>query len=90
MARRLAAAPEVSFVAITTGGYDVLVAALFRSNEELLQFATARLSKLRGVTRTSTSTVLKLVKRTLAVPLPATVPSPRPGRPRRRRRRRRR
>jgi Lrp/AsnC family transcriptional regulator for asnA, asnC and gidA len=70
VARRLAAAPEVSFLAITTGGYDIVVAAVFRSNEELLEFMTCRLAKIPGIIRTSTSSVLELVKRTLAVRLP--------------------
>ncbi len=70
VARRLAAAPEVSFVAITTGSYDIIAAAVFRSNEELLEFMTVQLPKIPGVLRTSTSSVLELVKRTLAVRLP--------------------
>jgi Lrp/AsnC family transcriptional regulator for asnA, asnC and gidA len=70
VAQRVAAAPEVTFVAITTGSYDILVAAVFRSNEELLEFVTGRLSRIPGISRTTTSSVLKLVKRTLSVRLP--------------------
>ena len=70
VAQRLASAPEVNFVGITTGGYDVLAAALFRSNDELLDFTTGRLASIPGIIRTSTSSVLHLVKRTLQVPLP--------------------
>jgi Lrp/AsnC family transcriptional regulator for asnA, asnC and gidA len=70
LARRLAAEPEVSFVAVTTGGYDILIAAVFRSNEELYAFMTGHVSKLPGIIRTSTSTVLDLVKRTLAFRVP--------------------
>lgn len=70
VAKRLAAAPEVYFVGITTGGYDVLAAAVFRSNDELLDFITRRLSSIPGIVRTSTSSVLEVVKRTMTFPLP--------------------
>jgi Lrp/AsnC family transcriptional regulator for asnA, asnC and gidA len=70
VAQRLARAPEVNFVGVTTGGYDVLAAALFRSNEELLDFTTLRLASIPGIIRTSTSSVLQLVKRTVNFPLP--------------------
>ncbi|MBI4240962.1 MAG: Lrp/AsnC ligand binding domain-containing protein, partial [Candidatus Rokubacteria bacterium] len=70
VAQRLAAAPEVYFVGITTGGYDVLAAAVFRSNDELLDFITRRLSGIPGIVRTSTSSVLHVVKRTMTFLLP--------------------
>ncbi|MBI4608402.1 MAG: Lrp/AsnC family transcriptional regulator [Candidatus Rokubacteria bacterium] len=73
VAQRLAAAPEVYFVGITTGGYDVLAAAVFRSNDELLDFITRRLSGIPGIVRTSTSSVLEVVKRTMTFPLPDTM-----------------
>jgi Lrp/AsnC family transcriptional regulator for asnA, asnC and gidA len=76
VAQQLAAAPEVYFVGITTGGYDVLAAAVFRSNDELLDFITRRLSSIPGIVRTSTSSVLEVVKRSMTIPLPDTrVPS---------------
>lgn len=81
VAQRLATAPEVYFVGITTGGYDVLAAAVFRSNDELLDFITRRLSGIPGIVRTSTSSVLEVVKRTMTFPLPDNVAS---GRRRRR------
>ena len=64
VARRLAEASEVYFVAIMAGGYDINVAAVFRSNAELLDFVTHRLSKIPGIVSTSTATVLELCKRT--------------------------
>ncbi len=70
VARQLAEAPEVYFVGITTGRCDVFVGAVFRSNRELLDFLTTRLAKIRGITRTSTSTVLEVVKRTLSLSVP--------------------
>jgi Lrp/AsnC family transcriptional regulator for asnA, asnC and gidA len=87
VARSLAAAPEVYFVGITTGGYDVLAAAVFRSNQGLLDFITRRLSRVPGIVRTTTSSVLEVVKRTptFVVPAAATI-NGRPSRSRRRRR----
>jgi Lrp/AsnC family transcriptional regulator for asnA, asnC and gidA len=70
VARQLAKAPETFFVGITTGRCDIFVSAVFRSNDELLDFLTTRLAKIRGITRTSTSTVLEVVKRTLALSVP--------------------
>jgi Lrp/AsnC family transcriptional regulator for asnA, asnC and gidA len=40
------------------------VAAVFRSNQELLDFITRRLSRVSGIVRTTTSSVLEVVKRT--------------------------
>jgi Lrp/AsnC family transcriptional regulator for asnA, asnC and gidA len=86
VAQQLAAAPEVYFVGITTGGYDVLAAAVFRSNDELLDFITRRLSGIPGIVRTSTSSVLQVVKRTMTFPLPDTTARGREPRTARRRR----
>ncbi|HZT18901.1 MAG TPA: Lrp/AsnC ligand binding domain-containing protein, partial [Dongiaceae bacterium] len=62
--------PEVYFVGITTGNYDILVGAVFRSNDEMLEFITAYLPRIPGITRTSTSTVLDVVKRFLTFAVP--------------------
>lgn len=72
IARRLANEPEVYFVGITTGSYDIFAAAVFRSNEELLDFLTGRFGKIRGIVRTSTSSVLEVAKRAMTF-LPAEV-----------------
>jgi Lrp/AsnC family transcriptional regulator for asnA, asnC and gidA len=71
IARELASRPEVYFVGITTGNYDILVGAVFRSNGEMLEFITSYLPRVRGIMRTTTSTVLEVVKRflTFAVPV---------------------
>ena len=70
VAKELAELPEVHFVGITAGSYDVLVTAVFRSNAELLDFVTHRLSRIKGIGRTSTSTVLELVKRSVTFTVP--------------------
>jgi|SRR5579871_2226566 len=85
VANRLASEPQIYLVYIMTGGYDILVGAVFRSNEEFLEFITRRLARIPGITRTSSSSVLKMVKRTMSFPLPATA---RPARERKARPRR--
>lgn len=64
VAQALAQFDEVFFVAITAGEHNLFVAGVFRSNEDLLHFLTVKLAGMRGVTRTTTSNVLRLVKRT--------------------------
>lgn len=86
VAQLLARAPEVYFVGIATGGYDVLVGAVFKSNKELLDFITGPMSKVPGILRTSTSSILEVVKRSMTFPLPEdVVPGRRCRRPRPRR-----
>lgn len=70
VARRVAEAPEVYFAGIMTGSRDLLVGAVFKSNADLLDFLISRLSKIPGINETSTSTVLKIIKRTVSWPLP--------------------
>src|SRR5262249_16356824 len=77
IAKRLAAEPEVYFVAITTGSYDILAAAVFRSNDELLEFITGPLPKTPGIIRPPTSSVLDVVKRFLTFAVPGEDGAPR-------------
>ncbi|QEX24719.1 transcriptional regulator [Hypericibacter adhaerens] len=76
IARELASRPEVYFVSITTGNYDILVGAVFRSNEEMLEFITAYLPRVPGIIRTTTSTVLDVVKRFLTFDVPGETEPP--------------
>jgi Lrp/AsnC family transcriptional regulator for asnA, asnC and gidA len=70
VAQCLANIQEIYFVGITTGSYDVLAKATFRSNEELLDFISTRLARIPGVIRASTSSILDVVKRTVTYGLP--------------------
>lgn len=63
---KLAALPQVYFVGLTTGGYDILVGAVFRSTDELTDFMLGPVARIPGIVRTSTSTVMKALKRTSA------------------------
>lgn len=65
LAQELARSPEVYFVSITTGEYDIMVGAVFRSNEDMLRFLTNELARTKGIMRTRTATVLDVVKRFL-------------------------
>lgn len=47
-----------------------MLAAVLRSNDGRLDFITRRLSGIPGIVRTSTSSVLEVVKRTMTFSLP--------------------
>ncbi len=70
VAQRLARARQVYFVGIATGGYDVLVGAVFRTNKELLDFITGPMAKVPGIVGISTSSILEVVKRSMTFDLP--------------------
>jgi DNA-binding Lrp family transcriptional regulator len=71
VAERLAAFPDVQYVAVTTGGYDVVARAAFRSDADALDFLVRHLESAEGVRTVQTGHVLKNLK------MPATVlPSP--------------
>jgi Lrp/AsnC family transcriptional regulator for asnA, asnC and gidA len=61
-ARRIAAFPNVVYVGLTSGRWDVVVEALFHSDEELLEFLTRKLTRAIGVRRTETYHVLRILK----------------------------
>jgi Lrp/AsnC family transcriptional regulator for asnA, asnC and gidA len=69
VAERLAGFPEIAFVGICTGSFDIHVAALFYSNEHMYELITKRLNHVKGVLRTSTSTVMRIVKREFGYPV---------------------
>jgi Lrp/AsnC family transcriptional regulator, regulator for asnA, asnC and gidA len=54
--------PEVRYVGLATGRYDVLVEAFFTDQEHLLDFVSKRLGALDGVTNLETSIILKVAK----------------------------
>lgn len=54
---------NVRAVTITTGAADLVVAAIFRSNDELLEFFGSGIAQIPGVVRTSTSHTIRVVKR---------------------------
>jgi Lrp/AsnC family transcriptional regulator for asnA, asnC and gidA len=61
-ARRIAAFPNVVYVGHTTGRYDLLVEALFESDEELFAFLTRKLSGSLDIIQSETYHVLRTDK----------------------------
>lgn len=54
--------PEVRYVGMSAGRYDVMVEAFFSDQEHLLEFVTDKLGVLSGITDVETSIILKVVK----------------------------
>lgn len=63
IAGTLAEFPEVMYVVITTGEYDIILTATFLDREGLYSFLTQRLAKIPGVKRSNTAMGLEIVKR---------------------------
>jgi Lrp/AsnC family transcriptional regulator, regulator for asnA, asnC and gidA len=55
--------PRIHMVGITTGAYDIFAASVVRSNQDLMDLIANRLSRIPGITRVSSSTILEMVKR---------------------------
>jgi len=64
VAARCAEMPEVDYVVITTGSYDMLVETVHPDNESLLQFLVTKLRAIEGVSSTETFMYLRMVKQT--------------------------
>lgn len=66
----LAQCPEVSFIATTTGAFNIYFTGAFVSNEHLYDFMTTKLAKYRGIRNSASFTILRLDKRTFVLPDP--------------------
>lgn len=64
VAAALSELPEVRYVAMSTGAYDLILAAMFRSNDELFEFLTSKLAAIPNIVSSETSHVLRVFKRT--------------------------
>jgi len=69
VAARLAAFPEIYFLGVCTGEFDLHASAAFRSNEHMYEFITKRLSRVPGIANTSTGIVMRVVKREPPTPV---------------------
>jgi Lrp/AsnC family transcriptional regulator for asnA, asnC and gidA len=58
------ALPEVRFVGVTMGSYDLMLEAWFRSREELVHFMTETLADVPGIGRSDSFQVIRLSKYT--------------------------
>lgn len=70
VAQKLSEIPEIHFVGIVAGEYDIYASALFRNNQELLDFLTGPLARVPGIIRISTSNMIEIVKRTVTFGIP--------------------
>ena len=64
IADTISALPEVDYVVVTSGPYDLLVEAVCESDEHLLELVSDRIRTIEGVAGTETFMYLKLVKQT--------------------------
>ena len=64
VAEALASMPEVDYVVVTAGRFDVLIETVAEDNEGLLRFLADRLQRIDGVRDTETFSYLRLVKQT--------------------------
>jgi Lrp/AsnC family transcriptional regulator, regulator for asnA, asnC and gidA len=72
--RLLAELPEVYFVAVTTGGFDIILNAVFASNDDLFCFISEKLSRITGIKDTMTFHYLSIPKRQMVILPPAAQP----------------
>lgn len=64
VADAVSAFPEVDYVVITAGPFDLLIEVVCEDNEALLQFLTEKLRAVEGVRETETFVYLRMVKQT--------------------------
>ena len=62
VAAEVAEFPEVDYVVITAGTYDILIETVCEDNEGLLRFLAERLRTIEGVRDTETFVYLRMVK----------------------------
>ncbi len=62
VAERIAKLPEVSFLAMTTGAYDLEVNVMCRNNEHLVQLMTTQVTKMDGIFESATNIYFKVYK----------------------------
>lgn len=63
VAEQLSNLPEVYFVYITTGSFDIFAGATFASNAEFVDFLTNQLANVEGIVRVNTRAILETHKR---------------------------
>jgi Lrp/AsnC family transcriptional regulator for asnA, asnC and gidA len=64
VARSVAEFPEVDYVVVTAGTYDILIETVCEDNEALLHFLAERLRTIDGVRETETFVYLRMLKQT--------------------------
>jgi len=64
VADAVSAFPEVDYVVITAGAFDLLIEVVCEDNDALLRFLTEKLRAVDGVSETETFVYLRMVKQT--------------------------
>jgi len=59
--------PQIRYIGVTAGTYDVVIEALFENNDALRHFLTDTLGRIDGLQGTDTSYVLEVAKRVYSV-----------------------
>ncbi|MFL5759230.1 MAG: Lrp/AsnC family transcriptional regulator [Thermomicrobiales bacterium] len=70
IANTLQSMNEVTFAAFVTGNFDILIQAVVRSQDALVQFLTKRLARIEGVKSTETFVMPWIIKPTTSWILP--------------------
>jgi len=65
IARDLVGYPEVSYVVMSTGSFDLIAEVITATHDEFVHFLTDRLHPTRGITRTETFMLLRVYKMSL-------------------------
>ena len=66
VAQTVGSFPEVSYLVVTAGAYDLLVEVVCEDNDALLRFLTEKLRRVDGVRETETFVYLRMVKQVYA------------------------
>lgn len=69
--RALDPLPEVYFIGVVSGGFELFISAVFRSNDELLRFLTKTLAAIPGIKGATTYHYLAVTKRRIGLLPPA-------------------
>ncbi len=62
VAKRVASFPEVSYLIMVSGGFDLIVEVICRDREHFTRFINQKLRKIPGVAQTQSFLILKTVK----------------------------
>lgn len=64
IAARLNTLPELRFIGLTTGAFDFVAEAWFKSSEELRTFLTEKLTSISGITKIESTQVIQMIRYT--------------------------
>jgi len=63
--KTLSQIPEVKWISLTTGRFDILLGARFLSEDDLSDFLSEKLANVKGVVSTETYVILKMLKQSM-------------------------